>query len=83
MSADETISAARVMSMAAPPTKPKLGVVVMAFEPPRFAIEIWRAWRNEWAVLEYAVDLKTAARRAELLTRKEDAPTRIIDRKPE
>lgn len=56
------------------------GTVVMTFERPRFVIEADREWRGEWVLVEYAVDLKTAARRADLLSRKNGERLRISDR---
>lgn len=83
--AESVMEASRRLKMSTPEQErtPPSQVVVMEFQPPRFVIEMWRDWKSEWAVLEYATDLKTAARRAEMLTRKEDAATRIIDRRPE
>jgi len=57
--------------------------VVVHQERPRFVIEKFTEWRNEWTVVEYAIDLKTATRRMDTLARKIDASMRIVDRRAE
>lgn len=54
---------------------------VVVHQPrPRFVIEKLADWRNEWVVMEYAPDLKTATRRLDTLMRTNDCEMRILDR---
>lgn len=62
--------------------EPRFPKVIVHQGRPRFVIEKHAAWRDEWTVVEFAVDLKTATRRMDTLTRTIDAEMRIIDRGP-
>lgn len=69
------------VSLQAPSEEPIEGRVVAVFDPPRYVIEVWRNWRSQWLPIEHGHELEKAEKRAALISKREDAPTRIVDRR--